>query len=105
MRSRRPAVACNDVFHQADGSTKRQQSLRQAYGESDPAEDVSHILTALRHVRGLDPVPFAGTAEQLAAPDPHQRAARHLVAAPWAATTSRTVGVSATCRKRAILPT
>src|SRR5215218_3298997 len=50
MRSRRPAVACNDVFHRVDGSTQRQQSLRQAYGESDPAEDVSHILTGLRHV-------------------------------------------------------
>ena len=48
MRSRRPAVACNDVFRKADGSTERQQSLRQAYGESDPAEDVSHILTGLR---------------------------------------------------------
>jgi hypothetical protein len=104
MRSRRPAVACNDVFHQADGSTERQQSLRQAYGESDPAEDVSHILTGLRHVRGLDPVPFAGTAEQLAAPDLRHRPARHLVVAPSAATTSRNFAVSANCRKRAILP-
>ena len=51
MRSRRPAVACNDVFRQADGSTERQQSLRQAYGESDPAKDVSHILTGLRNAR------------------------------------------------------
>jgi hypothetical protein len=55
MRSRRPAVACNDVFHQADGSTERRQSLRQAYGESDPAEDVSHILTGLRSAAPVRP--------------------------------------------------
>ena len=40
-------LACNDAFRRADGSTQRQQSLRQAYIESDPAEDVSHILTGL----------------------------------------------------------
>ena len=28
----------------------KDSSTRQAYGESDPAEDVSHILTGLRHV-------------------------------------------------------
>jgi hypothetical protein len=40
--------ACNDAFRRADGSTERQQSLRQAYEESDPTEDVTHILTGLR---------------------------------------------------------
>jgi hypothetical protein len=39
--------ACNDVFRRADGSIQRQHRAS-GYGESDPAEDVSHILTGLR---------------------------------------------------------
>jgi hypothetical protein len=40
----------------------KDSSTRQAYGESDPAQDVSHILTGLRHVRGWIPciLPAAG---------------------------------------------
>ena len=52
MRSRRPAVACNDVFRQADGSTERQQSLRQAYEESDPRTVVD--LVAGSGIRFID---------------------------------------------------
>jgi hypothetical protein len=52
MRSRRPAVREQRRLRRADGSTERQQCLRQAYGESDPTDDVCHILTGLRRTPG-----------------------------------------------------